>query len=92
MIAYAEVECRIYDAQSLKQKRSVLKRILTRIRNEHNVSVSEMEHQDLWQRSLIGFVTVANDKKQAERTVQQVLNLIDSFPEIERAETLIEWL
>lgn len=92
MIAYAEVECRIYDAQSLKQKRSVLKRILTRIRNEHNVSVSEMEHQDLWQRSLIGFVTVANDKKQAERTVQQVLNLIDSFPEIERAETMIEWL
>lgn len=92
MIAYAEVECRIYDAQSLKQKRSVLKRILTRIKNEHNVSVSEMEHQDLWQRSLIGFVTVANDKKQAERTVQQVLNLIDSFPEIERAETSIEWL
>lgn len=92
MIAYAEAECRIYNAQSLKQKRAVLRRILTRIRNEHNVSVSEMEHHDLWQRTLIGIVTVANEKKQAERTIQQVLDLIDSFPEIERAETSVDWL
>lgn len=92
MIAYAEIECRIYDAQSLKQKRSVLKRILTRISNEHNVTVSEMEHQELWQRTLIAVATVSNDKIQAERTIQQVLKVIDSFPEIERGETSIDWL
>ncbi|UOQ43016.1 DUF503 family protein [Halobacillus salinarum] len=92
MILSAEVECLIYDAQSLKQKRSVIKRVMTRIQNEFNVAVSELEFQDLWQRTTIGIVTVASSKVIAEQTIQQVLAFIDSFPELERAETVLEWL
>ena len=40
MILAAEIECLIYDAQSLKEKRSVLKRVMARIRNQFNVSIS----------------------------------------------------
>ncbi|WP_431799339.1 DUF503 domain-containing protein [Halobacillus andaensis] len=92
MILSAEVECILYDAQSLKQKRSVLKRIQTRLTNEYNVAVSELEFQDLWQRTCIGIVTIASSKVIAEQTMQQALALIDSFPEIERTNTLTEWL
>ena len=92
MILSAEVECIIYDAQSLKDKRSVLKRIITRIKNDHNVAVSELDYQNLWQRTCLGMVTVASDKVVAEQTMQRVLAFIDSFPELERAETVLEWL
>ncbi|MCP3026079.1 DUF503 domain-containing protein [Halobacillus sp. A5] len=92
MILSAEVECILYDAQSLKQKRSVLKRIQTRLSNEYNVAVSELDFQDLWQRTCIGIVTISSSKVVAEQTMQQALALIDSFPEIERTETLTEWL
>lgn len=92
MIISAEVDCIIYDAQSLKNKRAVLKRILKRLQNEFNIAVSELEYQDLWQRTRIGLVTIASDKVIAEQTMQQALDFIDSFPEIERTETHLEWL
>ncbi|MBM7552707.1 DUF503 domain-containing protein [Thalassobacillus pellis] len=91
MILSAEVECFIYNAQSLKEKRSVLKRVITRLQNEYNISVSEMDHHDLWQRTVIGIVTISNDRVQAERLIQQTLAFIDSFPEIERTDTSVEW-
>ncbi|MYL33186.1 DUF503 family protein [Pontibacillus yanchengensis] len=92
MIASLEVECLIYDAHSLKDKRSVIKRILTRSHNEYNVAVSELDFQNLWQRTLLGFVTISSDKVQAEKEMNRVLALIDSFPEIERTTTNVEWL
>ncbi len=88
----AEVECFLYEPQSLKQKRSVIKKIITRIQNDYNIAVSEIDYQDLWQRTLIGLVTISSDKIQAERVIDQALKLIDSFPEIERATTNKEWL
>lgn len=92
MIISAEVDCIIYDAQSLKGKRAVLKRITKRLQNEFNIAVSELDFQDLWQRTRIGLVTIASDKVIAEQTIQQALTFIDSFPEIERTETHLEWL
>lgn len=91
MILSAEVECFIYEAQSLKEKRSVLKRVITRIQNEFNVSVSELDFQNLWQRTCIGLVTISSDKIVAEKTIQRTLAFIDSFPEIERTNTVLEW-
>lgn len=92
MIASLEVECFIYEAHSLKEKRSVIKRILTRAHNEHNVAVSELDYQNLWQRTLLGFVTISSDKVQAEKELDRIKSLIDSFPEIERTTTDVIWL
>ncbi len=92
MILAAEIECLIYDAQSLKEKRSVLKRIITRIRNQFNISIAEVDHQNVWQRTKIKIVTVSSSKNIAEQEFQKAIALIDSFPEIERTVTHIEWL
>jgi uncharacterized protein len=92
MIGLAECECIIYDAHSLKDKRAVLQRILTRLKQKFNVSVSEIDYQDVWQRTKIAIVTVASAKVSAEIELQHALKLIDSFPEIERTITALEWL
>lgn len=92
MIGSATCECLIYDAQSLKQKRSVIKSIITRLKQRLNVSVAETNYHDLWQRTEISIVTVSNDRAVCDKELQKALAMIDGIPEIERTITNIEWL
>ncbi len=92
MIVYMEVECIIYRAQSLKQKRSVIKSQIAKIRQSFNVSISEIEFQDVWQRTKFAVVMVANEYRYAEKVMQGVLKLIDQDPKMERTITKMERL
>ena len=42
-----------------------------------------MSENNKWQKSVIGFTTVSNDKKVVDRTLEKVINFIDNFEEIE---------
>ncbi|GGJ92786.1 hypothetical protein GCM10007063_14220 [Lentibacillus kapialis] len=92
MIIFAEVECMLYEGRSLKQKRSIIKRVIAKLQNELNVAVTELEYQDLWQRAKLGIVTLSNEKKHAEQVIQAALKIIDTFTEFERTTTNVEWL
>jgi len=59
-------------ARSLKDKRQALRSLETRIRNRFNVSIAEVEHQDLWQRARLAIVTVNTDHTPLESTLQSV--------------------
>lgn len=89
MVVYAEVEYMIYDVHSLKEKRSIVKRITKRVQNEFNVSIAEIEFEDLWQRTKLGIATVSNEYVHAEKVIQQVIRFIDQNPEVERTITNI---
>lgn len=91
MIGCVTCECLIYDVQSLKGKRSIIKSIITRLKQRLNISVSETGYQDLWQRSEISIVTVASNRVVAEKELNKALAMIDSTPEIERTITEFEW-
>jgi uncharacterized protein YlxP (DUF503 family) len=91
LIGAVTVECLIYDTQSLKEKRSVLKSIITKLKQRLNVSVSETGFQDLWQRTEITIVTVASNRVVSEKELNKALAMIDSIPEIERTITNFEW-
>lgn len=91
IIGVAVCECIIYDAHSLKEKRAVLQRILTRIKQKFNISVSEVDFQDVWQRTKIAMSVVTSARVSTEHELQNALKFIDSFPEIERTITDIEW-
>jgi uncharacterized protein YlxP (DUF503 family) len=92
IVGVAECECMIYDAHSLKDKRAVLQRIITRLKQRFNVSVAEVDFQDVWQRTKIAIAVVTSTRSATEQELQKALKLIDSFPEIERTITEIEWL
>ncbi|MBA2873949.1 DUF503 domain-containing protein [Thermaerobacillus caldiproteolyticus] len=91
MIGYVACECLIYDAQSLKEKRAVLQRIMTRLKQKYNISVAEIDYQDMWQRTKLGIVAITSNRMTTERELQRALEMIDSFPEIERTVTTFEW-
>ena len=57
------IEIQIDAAHSLKEKRSVLKSVIARLRNEFNASVAEVDAQDLWQRGVIGVACVGSDQR-----------------------------
>ena len=77
-IGLCEVEIHLSEARSLKEKRMVLNRIKGRLRSRLNVSVAEVEHQDLWQRATLAVVTVAEARTMLEKTLQ------DAISEVER--------
>nr|WP_199880802.1 DUF503 family protein [Bacillus massiliglaciei] len=92
MIGSIQCEMMIHNAHSLKEKRAVLQRIITRLKQKYNISVAETDFQDLWQRTKIAIVTVSSSRKATERELQNALQFLDSFPEIERTITDMEWL
>lgn len=90
MIFYLEVECMMYDGHSLKDKRSVIKRLLSKLRNEFNVAVTELDYHDLWQRTKLGVVTITNERTHGEQIMQEVLRVIDTYSELERTISTVE--
>jgi uncharacterized protein YlxP (DUF503 family) len=72
-IGLLTLEIHIPDARSLKDKRQVLRSLKDRLRGHFNVAVAELEHQDLWQRSVVGVVTISNDERHLEESMQAVV-------------------
>jgi uncharacterized protein len=65
-IAFCTLEIHLSYAQSLKDKRMVLRKLQDRLRAKFNFSISEIDHQDLWQRALIGAVSISGDRNSLE--------------------------
>ena len=76
VVALLSIECHLPAARSLKDKRMVLQSVKGRLRSL-NVSVAEVEHQDLWQRAGIAVVTVAANEALAEKALNAVLDDIE---------------
>ncbi len=73
------LELHIGHAQSLKDKRQVLRSLKDRLRAKFNVAVAELEYHDTWQRSVVGIVTISNEEHHVEEALQQVLAEADNI-------------
>jgi len=71
-IAFLTLELRIEGAQSLKDKRQVLRSLKDKLRNGFNVAVAELDASDLWQRATIGVVSVSNSQDYLQGLMQNV--------------------
>ncbi|HLV36176.1 MAG TPA: DUF503 domain-containing protein [Spirillospora sp.] len=77
IIGTCELELHLPEANSLKGKRSVIKSMLSRMRNTFNVSAAEIDRQDVWQSAVIGIVTVTNSSIHADESLTHVINWIE---------------
>ena len=78
-IGVLKVSVHIPNAQSLKDKRMVIKSLKDKVRSKFNVSVSELDNQDKWQVATLGFAMISNDNRYVDSCLQNILSLIDSF-------------
>ena len=76
-IGSLQVELLIPESTSLKEKRMVLKSIKQRLQNKFNISVAEVDHQDLWQRAMLAIVMVSNENRHVRQAMDKILNFID---------------
>ena len=76
IIGTATLRLQIPFARSLKDKRQVLRSVLTRVGNEFNASIAEVDDHDRLQISTIGVAVVAVDQRRAYKQVQAVVEFI----------------
>ena len=83
MIGILTLHLHIPCCKSLKEKRSRLKPLLTRLHKEFNISVAEMDAQDVWQSTVIACAVVSNEKAQAQRTLPKVAEWVEfNWPDV----------
>lgn len=81
--AAIRVELRVRDARSLKDKRRVIKPLIADLKRAFEVSVAEVDHQDLWQRATIGVALVSGQAGQLNRTAHSLKRWLDARPDVE---------
>ena len=72
----------IPQSRSLKSKRQIVRAIKDRLKNKFNISVAEIDDNDLWQRATLGIAVVASDGVFIDQVLSQVENFISSNPEV----------
>ena len=93
MIAFLTLELHIEAAQSIKDRRQVVRSLKDRLRTSFNVSVAELDAAELWNRATVGVVSISNSRdyldglmKNVERAATRIANnhgaeIADSFVE-----------
>lgn len=76
-----EVEFRINDAYSLKEKRKIIKSIIDYSRNTLKISSAELDYNEKVNYTSLGFVTISNDNDKAREILERLLDRIyTSYP------------
>jgi uncharacterized protein YlxP (DUF503 family) len=72
VVGICAIEIVLPHAQSLKDKRRVLKGLKDRLRSRHNISLAEVGGQDLWQRATLGMAAVADTRTPLEELFNRI--------------------
>ncbi|MCH7977745.1 MAG: DUF503 domain-containing protein [Acidobacteria bacterium] len=71
-VAVLTLEIHLPYAHSLKEKRFMVRKIKDRLRARFNVAVAELDHQELWQRAVVGVVSISSDQQNLETVMEGV--------------------
>ncbi|HDP69213.1 MAG TPA: DUF503 domain-containing protein [Actinobacteria bacterium] len=72
VLGLLELELHLPYCNSLKSKRKIVKSIIHKVRNRYNVSISEMDNNDLWQRTLIGISCVSKTENNVKNLFEKI--------------------
>jgi len=90
-IGILRIKFQIPGCASLKEKRSHVRPLLSRIRKEFNVSAAELDFHDIWQTAEIGLATISTDPRHTQSSLQSMVNWIEQyFPDLVIEEEKLE--
>ena len=87
LVALYVLDLRIPGSASLKEKRHVLRSLTSGLRSKFNVSVAEVGHHDLWQRSQIAVSAVAGQGYHLRKVMHEVDRFVSRQPGVEVIDT-----
>jgi hypothetical protein len=79
-------------SQSLKDKRRLLKSLIARIQNKFNVSVAELEQNDLRQKALAGVAVISNASSHANQVLNKLVEMVQRETEMVLMDFTLELL
>lgn len=82
VVGILSVTIDIPGADSLKDKRQVLKSLLEHLRQKFGVSAAEVAENDSWRRAVLGVACVSNDVKSANRVLDKAADYVESNPAV----------
>jgi uncharacterized protein YlxP (DUF503 family) len=83
-IGICKLQLHLPGNQSLKDKRRIVKSIISRLQNHYNVSVAEVDDNELWQLATLGISCVSNSSHHVDETITAIINFIThNYPELE---------
>lgn len=92
IVGILEVKLVMRQAQSLKDKRRIIRSLKDRLRARFNCSVAEVESQDFWQTGELAVVEVSNDSRYVQGALEQALGVIGQCRDAQIASHRIELL
>ena len=78
-VCVARVSLQIPESGSLKAKRQVLRRITDRVKARFNVSVAEVDDNDLWQKAQLAMAVVGNDRRHVGEQMDKILQFVEDM-------------
>lgn len=92
-IGVCTIELRLPGNGSLKGKRKIIKSVIARVGREFNVSIAEVDAQDIWQRAVLGVASVSVSAAYIHGQLERVVQWIEmNRPDVELLEYHIELL
>lgn len=79
VVGICKIDFLIHDNHSLKGKRRVIKSIIGKVKSRFNISIAEVENNDLLQRGSLGIAAIGNDEKFINSKLDKILNFIDEL-------------
>jgi len=70
-------------ASSLKDKRQVCRSLIEKVRKRYNISISEIEAQDVHQTLIIGIAVVSGEKTHAQNSINEIIRFMENNPDAE---------
>ncbi len=92
IVGLLTLDLHIPESHSLKSKRMVIKSLTDRIKNKFNVSVAEVDANNLWQRSVIGIAYVANETLIINKVFEKIRTLVFNTHSVELIDSTMEML
>jgi uncharacterized protein YlxP (DUF503 family) len=90
VLGFGTITFRLFDCHSLKGKRKIIKPIITRVQNNFNVSIAEVDLNNIYQRAEIGFALVGNDRRTINSKIDKLFDFIDNLQLAEIIDTDME--
>ena len=83
LVALERFDLRIPGCGSLKEKRHVVKTLTNGLRSTFNVTVAEVDHHDMWQRTTLAVAAVSGEPFHLKKVMHEVERFVDRWVEVE---------
>jgi len=92
IIGTVVIDLHLPGVNSLKEKRRIIKSLLTKVMNNYNISIAEVAHNDSHRSSQIGAAVVGNESKFVDQVIAKVVSAFEYYPEVNVVDYRVEIL